>query len=115
MWDTLVKGNNWHGNLINKKKNGSLFLAGQLSGVEGYVESTAMGLLAGVNSVALVREEEIPVPPPATAHGALIHHLTASSPEYFQPSNVNFGLFPPIGKKMRKRDRGAYRCRLCVS
>lgn len=97
---------------MNKKSN--IFLAGQLSGVEGYVESTAMGLLAGVNAARLVHGAGPVVPPPETAHGALIHHLTATEPGHFQPSNVNFGLFPPIGKKMKKRDRGEYRSKLAL-
>lgn len=92
-----------------------LFLAGQLSGVEGYVESTAMGLLAGINAALLAALERHPVvPPPETAHGALVQHLTASDPHHFQPSNINFGLFPPIGRKMRKRERGGYRAGLAL-
>ncbi len=94
---------------LQMKKRPGLFLAGQLSGVEGYVESTAMGLLAGINAACLVAEKSIIPPPPATALGALIHHLTETEPKRFQPSNVNFGLFPPLQKKMRKRDRGSFR------
>jgi len=94
---------------LQMKKHHTLFLAGQLSGVEGYVESAAMGLLAGMNSARLALEKELVVPPPETAHGALIHHLTASNPKHFQPSNINFGLFPPLEQKMRKRERGQYR------
>lgn len=94
---------------LQMKKRKNLFLAGQLSGVEGYVESAAMGLLAGMNAARLVRGLAPVVPPPETAHGALIHHLTATAPEHFQPSNINFGLFPPLKTKMRKRDRGRFR------
>ena len=94
---------------LQMKKHHTLFLAGQLSGVEGYVESAAMGLLAGMNSARLALEKELVVPPPETAHGALIHHLTDSDPKHFQPSNINFGLFPPLEQKMRKRERGQYR------
>ncbi|WP_446009642.1 methylenetetrahydrofolate--tRNA-(uracil(54)-C(5))-methyltransferase (FADH(2)-oxidizing) TrmFO [Candidatus Electrothrix sp.] len=94
---------------LQMKKRPGLFLAGQLSGVEGYVESTAMGLLAGINAACLLSERSIIPPPPATALGALIHHLTETEPKHFQPSNVNFGLFPPLQKKMRKRDRGQFR------
>jgi methylenetetrahydrofolate--tRNA-(uracil-5-)-methyltransferase len=96
-------------NSLQMKKRPDLFLAGQLSGVEGYVESAAMGLLAGINAVHLATDKEITVPPPATAFGALIYHLTESEPAHFQPSNVNFGLFPPLQKKMKKRDRGKFR------
>ncbi|MCI5140741.1 MAG: methylenetetrahydrofolate--tRNA-(uracil(54)-C(5))-methyltransferase (FADH(2)-oxidizing) TrmFO, partial [Candidatus Electrothrix sp. ATG1] len=79
------------------------------SGGLGYVESTAMGLLAGINAARLVADQPILPPPAATALGALIHHLTATDSGHFQPSNVNFGLFPPLKKKMRKRDRGKFR------
>jgi len=94
---------------LQMKKRSGLFLAGQLSGVEGYVESSAMGLLAGMNAARLAVDKKMAVPPPATALGALIHHLTESDSAHFQPSNVNFGLFPPLQKKMKKRDRGKFR------
>ena len=85
-------------------------LAGQLSGVEGYIESTAMGLLAGIYAVRQILGKIALPPPPETAHGALIRHLTESDPAHFQPSNVNFGLFPPlIGKKIGKKERGRIR------
>lgn len=96
---------------LQMKSRPGLFLAGQLSGVEGYVESAAMGLLAGINASQLVLADTIIPPPPDTALGALIHHLTASDPAHFQPSNVNFGLFPPLQKKMKKRDRGKVRAK----
>ncbi|MCL2789204.1 MAG: methylenetetrahydrofolate--tRNA-(uracil(54)-C(5))-methyltransferase (FADH(2)-oxidizing) TrmFO [Desulfobulbus sp.] len=87
-----------------------LFIAGQLSGVEGYIESAAMGLLAGGNAGRLAFGREPTRPPPDTAHGALIRHLTASDPAHFQPSNVNFGLFPPLtGRKIPRRMRGHVR------
>ncbi len=87
----------------------NLLIAGQLSGVEGYVESTAMGLLAGINVARIYLGSEPLAPPPETALGALISHLTESDPRYFQPSNVNFGLFPPWEKKVPKRLRGQVR------
>lgn len=89
-----------------------LFLAGQLSGVEGYIESTAMGLLAGIHAARLVQDKPLLAPPAATAHGALMAHLTASDPAHFQPSNINFGLFPPLaftGRKLPKKERGRQR------
>ncbi len=95
---------------LQVKKCPGMFIAGQLSGVEGYVESGAMGLLAGIYVAYLLNKKSFPVPPPeATALGALLRHLTCSQPDHFQPSNVNFGLFPQLQKKMRKRDRGKYR------
>jgi methylenetetrahydrofolate--tRNA-(uracil-5-)-methyltransferase len=95
------------------KTRPDLLLAGQLSGVEGYVESAAMGLLAGINGARLALGISPTVPPPATAMGALIHHLTETEPKKFQPSNVNFGLFPPLGgKKIKKKFRGEERAKL---
>jgi len=86
-----------------------LLIAGQLSGVEGYVESTAMGLIAGLNSSQLVRNQKPLAPPPDTAFGALLNHLTKTNPKHFQPSNINFGLFPAWEKKVPKRMRGQVR------
>lgn len=94
---------------LQTKKNPSLLIAGQLSGVEGYVESTAMGLLAGINGARLEQNLAPLRPPPETALGALISHLTESDPNHFQPSNVNFGLFPAWEKKVAKRFRGQIR------
>lgn len=79
---------------LQLKSRPDLFLAGQLSGVEGYVESTAMGLLAGINACRMLTGQPLVTPPPDTALGALITHLTQSDPKHFQPSNVTFGLFP---------------------
>ncbi|HHD64821.1 MAG TPA: methylenetetrahydrofolate--tRNA-(uracil(54)-C(5))-methyltransferase (FADH(2)-oxidizing) TrmFO, partial [Desulfobulbaceae bacterium] len=94
---------------LQMKERPGLFLAGQLSGVEGYVESAAIGLLAGLHAGRLLRGRLLHVPPAATAHGALIRHLTETAPGRFQPSNVNFGLFPPLVKKIRKKERGLFR------
>ena len=91
------------------KTRPDLFLAGQLSGVEGYIESTAMGLLAGINSARMALKDVPVTPPPETALGALIKHLTLGDPEKFQPSNINFGLFPAWEKKVPKRLRGQIR------
>ena len=83
-----------------------IFFAGQISGVEGYVESAAMGFLAGLFAPRWVRGEPIPLPPGETALGALLAHLADSNPEEFQPMNVNYGLFPPLeGRKMKRADR----------
>ncbi len=83
-----------------------IFFAGQITGVEGYVESAAAGFLAGLFAVCREKGAAPPIPPATTALGALLHHLSASSPENFQPMNVNYGLFPPLeGKKRRRADR----------
>ncbi len=86
-----------------------IYLAGQLSGVEGYVESMAMGMLAGINAARSLLGKAIIPPPPQTALGALIFHLTQTNPDCFQPSNVNFGLFPAWEKKVPKKLRGEKR------
>jgi len=80
-----------------------LFFAGQITGVEGYVESAAMGFLAGIFAPRWSRGLELPLPPATTALGALLTHLSESSPDNFQPMNVNYGLFPPMEDRRRKR------------
>jgi len=80
--------------------------AGQITGVEGYVESAAMGLLAGRMAAAEIRGDTLPPPPRETAMGALVHHITGGAEaRTFQPMNVNFGLFPPIDAKGGRRGR----------
>jgi len=91
------------------KNHPCLFIAGQLSGVEGYIESSAMGLLAGINSARLALDKQPLTPPEDTSLGALVSHLTTSEPKRFQPSNVNFGLFPQLKQKIRKKERGKVR------
>ncbi len=90
---------------LRLKVRPNILLAGQLSGVEGYVESTAMGLLAGIGAAKEIKGQAMQPPPATTAHGALIAHLTQAKPDIFQPMNVNFGLFPPLKKRMPKRKR----------
>jgi methylenetetrahydrofolate--tRNA-(uracil-5-)-methyltransferase len=82
--------------------------AGQITGCEGYVESAAIGLLAGRFLAERVHGRRPTPPPPETAIGALLHHITsAAMPETFQPMNVNFGLFPPLDTPLKGRDRKA--------
>ncbi len=90
-----------------------VLLAGQLTGVEGYVESAAMGIWAGINAARLARSAPLAAPPPATtALGALIAHVSGESlsnagKRGFQPMNVNFGLFTPLPGKVKRLERGA--------
>jgi methylenetetrahydrofolate--tRNA-(uracil-5-)-methyltransferase len=80
--------------------------AGQITGVEGYVESAAMGLLAGRLAAAEAQGRDLPLPPPATATGALLAHITGGAEAAtFQPMNVNFGLFPPVEARAGRRGR----------
>jgi methylenetetrahydrofolate--tRNA-(uracil-5-)-methyltransferase len=95
------------------KSRPNLRFAGQVTGVEGYVESAAMGLLAGRMAAAQILGRDLTPPPPDTAMGALITHITGGADaKTFQPMNVNFGLFPPIdakgGRKGRKDRYKAY-------
>ncbi|WP_418790259.1 methylenetetrahydrofolate--tRNA-(uracil(54)-C(5))-methyltransferase (FADH(2)-oxidizing) TrmFO [Phosphitispora sp. TUW77] len=85
------------------KKDENLFFAGQITGVEGYVESAAMGLVAGINA-ARVAAGELPVIfPEETAHGALCKYITTPVTKKFQPMNINFGILPQLGEKIRNK------------
>ena len=88
--------------------NEALFFAGQMTGVEGYVESAASGLIAGLNAVRRAADREPLVFPRETAHGALAHYITSCDPSCFQPMNINFGLLPPlehIPRRTRKPEK----------
>jgi methylenetetrahydrofolate--tRNA-(uracil-5-)-methyltransferase len=103
---------------LRLKAEPRLRFAGQITGCEGYVESAAIGLLAGRFAAAERRGERLRLPPPTTAHGALLNHITGghietidAGPRSYQPMNVNFGLFPPLARVPRidaegKRLRG---------
>ena len=80
-----------------------LLFAGQMTGVEGYVESASSGLVAGINAARLARGEAPLVFPETTCHGALAHYITTGEAEHFQPMNVNFGLLPPLPQRIRKK------------
>ncbi len=90
---------------LTLKNRGNIFVAGQISGVEGYIESTAMGLIAGINASRKLTGRGTISVPPTTAHGALIRHITESESGNFQPSNINFGLFPVSEDLARIRDK----------
>jgi len=82
-----------------------LWFAGQLSGVEGYTESIATGLLAGIYAAAWVRGEECAAAPRASALGSLVHYITHADPKDFQPANITFDLLEPLEEEMRKKIR----------
>ena len=90
---------------LQVKAKGTTFLAGQLIGVEGYVEAAASGGLAGINAARGVLGLPLVTPPPTTAHGALLHYITTSDPRHFQPINTNFGLFPPLPHHIRDKQK----------
>lgn len=87
------------------KEDPRIIFAGQITGVEGYVESAASGFLAGLAAVALLQEKEPLLPPRETALGALMHHITNAEPKHFQPMNVNYGLFPALEGRVKKKER----------
>lgn len=88
---------------LQLKSNAKIFFAGQMTGVEGYIESASGGLIAGNNAARLVEEKEPVVFPEDTAHGALCHYITQAESKKFQPMNVNFGLLPPLGERIRDK------------
>lgn len=80
--------------------------AGQITGCEGYVESASVGMLAGLMAAAQIGGREWTAPPPTTALGALLSHITGDAEaETYQPMNVNFGLFPPLDASVKKKAR----------
>jgi methylenetetrahydrofolate--tRNA-(uracil-5-)-methyltransferase len=91
---------------LSLKTGRGVYIAGQITGVEGYIESTAIGLIAGINAARRMRREEPVTVPATTAHGALVRHITSPA-RNFEPSNINFGLMPPVdpgkGKELRKK------------
>jgi methylenetetrahydrofolate--tRNA-(uracil-5-)-methyltransferase len=87
------------------RRRSGLFFAGQMSGVEGYVESAAAGLIAGVGAAFRVRGLEPPVFPETTALGALGRHISRSDPDHYQPANIAFGLLPELERRVRDKAR----------
>ncbi len=85
------------------KQRENLFFAGQMTGVEGYVESAASGLLAGLNAGLLALGSSLVVPPKETALGSMAEYITTADFKHFQPMNANFGLFPPLDEKIRNK------------
>ena len=91
---------------LRLKSRPNIRFAGQITGCEGYVESAAVGLIAACCAAAELRSEILPSPPPETALGALLGHITGGADaETFQPMNVNFGLMPPLSGRSKKADR----------
>ena len=91
---------------LQLKSNPRILFAGQITGVEGYVESAASGFLAGINGARLaVGKVELTTPPPTTAFGSLVRHITNTEAKTFQPMNVNYGLFPELPGRVKKKER----------
>jgi methylenetetrahydrofolate--tRNA-(uracil-5-)-methyltransferase len=100
---------------LSLKARGDVWLAGQITGVEGYLESTAMGLMAGRFAAARMLGTPFPAPPETTALGSLLRYLGHADPKHFQPMNINFGLFPPleahVGRRTDRRHAAIARAR----
>src|SRR3990172_1549717 len=97
-------------NSLRLKREDNIYVAGQIIGVEGYAESVAMGLLAGLSATGHLRGEEFIPPPDTTGVGGLLNYVTTGSLSGFQPMNINWGLFPPL--PLKAKDKGAYREKL---
>ena len=85
------------------RKDSRIFFAGQMTGVEGYVESAASGLIAGINAARLAKGEELVVFPRETAMGSMAYYITHAEGNHFQPMNANFGLFPELPERIRDK------------
>jgi methylenetetrahydrofolate--tRNA-(uracil-5-)-methyltransferase len=100
---------------LQMKAHPAILFAGQICGVEGYVESIATGMLAGIHAAALVSGETPIVPPRPTALGSLVHYITHADARKFQPANITFDLLPALEKKVRDRQlRHKMQCELAL-
>ncbi|MGA9981093.1 MAG: methylenetetrahydrofolate--tRNA-(uracil(54)-C(5))-methyltransferase (FADH(2)-oxidizing) TrmFO [Candidatus Sulfotelmatobacter sp.] len=100
---------------LQMKEHPRVLFAGQICGVEGYVESIATGLMAGMHAAGLARGEELIAPPRASAFGSLTHYVTHADPKNFQPANITFDLLPALEKKVRDRkERHRLQCELAL-
>jgi methylenetetrahydrofolate--tRNA-(uracil-5-)-methyltransferase len=100
---------------LQMKAHSNVLFAGQICGVEGYVESIATGLIAGMNATALATGSEPAPPPRATAFGSLVHYITRAESKNFQPANITFDLLPPLDRKIRDRkERHRLQCELAL-
>jgi methylenetetrahydrofolate--tRNA-(uracil-5-)-methyltransferase len=100
---------------LQMKVHPQVFFAGQICGVEGYVESIATGLLAGVHAAALISGAEMVPAPRASAFGSLTHYVTLADAKNFQPANITFDLLPPLERKIRDRkERHRMQCELAL-
>lgn len=101
---------------LQMKNHPHVLFAGQICGVEGYVESIATGLLAGLNAAAMASDND-PIPPPrASAFGSLIHYVTQADPRNFQPANITFDLLPALESRIRDRkERHRQQCEAALN
>jgi methylenetetrahydrofolate--tRNA-(uracil-5-)-methyltransferase len=90
---------------LRMKEHPSIFFAGQISGVEGYTESIASGLLAGIYAAAFAHGDDPAAVPRQTALGSLVHYITGADVKHFQPANITFDLLVPLEEETRKKVR----------
>ena len=104
---------------MQMREHPNIFFAGQITGVEGYVESVAMGWLAGLNANRSMRGEELLIAPPRSAIGALARYVSSAGTKNYQPVNITFALLEPLTKDQarpvkRKRDRHSLQVNLAL-
>jgi len=100
---------------LQMKQHPRVLFAGQICGVEGYIESMATGLMAGVNAAMLATGCELVPPPRATAFGSLVHYVTQADSRNFQPANITFDLLPALDRRVRDRkERHRLQCEFAL-
>jgi len=117
--NTYIKGPNVLSATMQMQQHPNIFFAGQITGVEGYVESVAMGWLAGLNAARLLKGEELLVAPPRSAIGALARYVSSADTKNYQPVNITFALLEPLTREQarsvkRKRDRHSLQVNLAL-
>jgi len=113
--NTYINGPTLLRETLQLKDHPNIFFAGQISGVEGYVESTATGLMAGIHAAALASDAKPEAPPRASAFGSLVHYVTHADAKHFQPANITFDLLPPLPTRIRDRQqRHRLQCELAL-
>jgi methylenetetrahydrofolate--tRNA-(uracil-5-)-methyltransferase len=103
--ETKGKGESKDLHLFSSIRQPTILFAGQISGVEGYTESIATGMLAGIFAASLARGEEPAPAPRSSALGSLVHYITHADPKHFQPANITFDLLEPLEEEIRKKVR----------
>lgn len=106
--NTYINSPKWLRETYQFKDRDDLFFAGQMTGVEGYIESAASGMLAGINLAHVLKGEEPVMPGAKTMIGAMSHYITTADPNHFQPMNANFGIMYLEGKHKKKDRKAAY-------
>jgi methylenetetrahydrofolate--tRNA-(uracil-5-)-methyltransferase len=113
--NTYINGPTVLRETLQTKTNPRVFFAGQICGVEGYVESIATGLMAGVHAASVALGGEPQAPPRASAFGSLVHYVTHADPKNFQPANITFDLLPALPNRVRDRQqRHRMQCELAL-